>query len=814
MENSFQEEVYMEETAGDEEIVSNIPVKRLEGAFDDIADEPEENIDGIVSQNCEEATVVTDSSDTVQKKTMRVFLRVRPLVKESESSTVRAFTDTTFTTVAPTTSNRAKYTKTEQRSYEFNKVFGPDQNQEMVFTGIVAPLLNRFLSGDSCVTFAYGMTNSGKTHTIQGVKNDPGILPRLVDSVLEHFSGTESWELSISMMEVYQENIYDLLGRKREKLKIRDVNGRVDVNNLSSHPLGSAAEAVKLMDKAAKARSKSRTLLNTGSSRSHAIYTLSLSQIIQGREVNSLFQVVDLAGAERMTRTKASSTQLKEANVINTTLMQLWRCLHAMSRKNDDLIPFRESKLTHLLMPTFGRAGLEGVAMVACINPGADDYDETISILSNASIACKIQEICDLETRAEAQKAAAAMERRSRKRAAAELAQAQQILMMQQRPKQQKRTSSLVSDVTMDTALIRQAAMMPTNAEISTSSGASEAMEEMSARSHDQQQLLDEAERTIAALRQDVAMLEDENEAIREEQMQRETEIRIEVSHEMAERGQHLMRRIEELQEELASKDKATLDAAQSVRKARKKVQSGLNAEVAMNLEEVELELIRIRDGYELELAQLRDEKRLLEKEVERLGRELTASRSAPTPVGAVAVVAPSRQSTASTVCVMSVPEDPLPQMQATVSAVVPPHAPSVRTSTASMASLRSSTSTSMSDLREESRAHKSGSKGMISASGGNDAAGALAKRMKRDGRFVKTGGLTKSPMSLKRSPLQMVRNDENSPLAGQPQRSTRAMRSKLPRSTTKTAAEDTGEDSTTTRPYLSRLRSQFASAQ
>ena len=137
MENSFQEEVYMEETAGDEEIVSNIPVKRLEGAFDDIADEPEENIDGIVSQNCEEATVVTDSSDTVQKKTMRVFLRVRPLVKESESSTVRAFTDTTFTTVAPTTSNRAKYTKTEQRSYEFNKVFGPDQNQEMVFTTVI-----------------------------------------------------------------------------------------------------------------------------------------------------------------------------------------------------------------------------------------------------------------------------------------------------------------------------------------------------------------------------------------------------------------------------------------------------------------------------------------------------------------------------------------------------------------------------------------------------------------------------------------------------------------------------------------------------
>ena len=88
-------------------------------------------------------------------------------------------------------------------------------------------------------------------------------------------------------------------------------------------------------------------------------------------------------------RTKANVQQQKEANNINTSLMQLWRCLQGMKRngsegtseKNTDIIPFRDSKLTHLLMPQLCRAGLSGVAMIACVNPHVDDYDETLSIL-------------------------------------------------------------------------------------------------------------------------------------------------------------------------------------------------------------------------------------------------------------------------------------------------------------------------------------------------------------------------------------------------------------------------------------------------
>ena len=113
--------------------------------------------------------------------------------------------------------------------------------------------------------------------------------------------------------------------------------------------------------------------------------------MIDGREVSAVFQVVDLAGAERGKRTMGTMTQQREANNINMSLMQLWRCLQAMQvarkdgKNGKEQIPFRESKLTHLLMPLLARVGLKGIAMLTCVNPQIDDYDETISILGNAS---------------------------------------------------------------------------------------------------------------------------------------------------------------------------------------------------------------------------------------------------------------------------------------------------------------------------------------------------------------------------------------------------------------------------------------------
>lgn len=126
----------------------------------------------------------------------------------------------------------------------------------------MSPLLDRFLKGDNCVFFAYGMTNSGKTHTIQGTDADQGLLPRLVTKVLEAIQNSPSdhSELTASALEIYQEKIFDLLGKKTdkpEKLSIRDGSGKVEVCKLSEHPITLITDVTKLMDVAAANRSRS-----------------------------------------------------------------------------------------------------------------------------------------------------------------------------------------------------------------------------------------------------------------------------------------------------------------------------------------------------------------------------------------------------------------------------------------------------------------------------------------------------------------------------------------------------------------------------
>jgi kinesin family member 22 len=124
----------------------------------------------------------------------------------------------------------------------------------------MSPLLDRFQRGQNCVFFAYGMTNSGKTHTIQGTSVDHGLLPRLVAEILDNMSGSKGWELTASVLEIYQEKIYDLIVKRTdkadrpEKLTIRDINGKVEVCKLSEHSIRTITDATKLMDIAATNR--------------------------------------------------------------------------------------------------------------------------------------------------------------------------------------------------------------------------------------------------------------------------------------------------------------------------------------------------------------------------------------------------------------------------------------------------------------------------------------------------------------------------------------------------------------------------------
>jgi hypothetical protein len=134
------------------------------------------------------------------------------------------------------------------------------------------------------------MSNAGKTHTIEGTATNPGILPLLANCLLERIQSMGQVELKLSMLQIYNEKMTDLLHSKK-KVAIRDRNGEVDVADLTYHPIGTSKDAIKMITKGLKNRSSAFTVVNTTSSRSHGVYAYSLG--------NQSFYVIDLAGAER-----------------------------------------------------------------------------------------------------------------------------------------------------------------------------------------------------------------------------------------------------------------------------------------------------------------------------------------------------------------------------------------------------------------------------------------------------------------------------------------------------------------------------------
>ena len=592
LDNSFDEKesgidltsVIAEFPEGDDHPGQMIPIKKLSEAF--------------------EGCIKSDEF-------LKVFLRVRPINNKLDS-TIVVESENSIITTAPDGSRRAQYTKQESRNYIFSKVFGPNSSQNDVYEQSTLPLLNRLLLGDNCVLFAYGMTNAGKTHTIQGSNQDPGILPKLISSILAKSVGETGikYDLHISMLEIYQEKIYDLLGKVKEKLSIRDCNGRVEVNKLSNHSIYSVQEALRLMDIAAAKRSKSTTCLNTGSSRSHAVYTLTISHAY----TSSAFHLVDLAGAERGNRTKATLIQQKEANNINMSLMQLWRCLQGMRKANtigadggnNDIIPFRESKLTHLLMPILSKAGAAGVALVTCVNPQPDDYDETLSILGNASIASKIREITDLGR------------------------------------------NGISNNVTSNTAInihsnivdekatlgMKRKSVHQVGAAKKKSIVSVKCLHTISGTAGDASETSVEVLEELGRLRQEVVMLRKENSVLQAEAMSREAEIRLEVSNEMSIRGGHLLEQIQELREQLAVFENSGGDVTgrnnfqKSAKKVRKRQLDLAQEETSSDLREAEEELERVKNHYDLKINELMSDKERLETEL----RKYTKSNNQTQP--------------------------------------------------------------------------------------------------------------------------------------------------------------------------------------
>lgn len=298
---------------------------------------------------------------------------------------------------------------TFDHSYWSHKKDDPNYaSQDKVYQEIGAEMLQHALQGYNVCIFAYGQTGAGKSYTMMGSKEEEGIIPRMCNDLFNNLRTFDSdqnfkYTVEVSYLEIYFERVRDLLNPQNKKpLKVREHNvfGPY-VEDLTKLVVTSYKDIKDLIDLGNKSRTTASTRMNETSSRSHAVFTIILTQRTMDLEASlesekvSKISLVDLAGSERADSTGAEGIRLKEGATINKSLTTLGKVIAALEsnskKKKTDFIPYRESVLTWLLRENLG--GNSKTAMVAAISPADINYDETLGTLLYANrtknILCK-----------------------------------------------------------------------------------------------------------------------------------------------------------------------------------------------------------------------------------------------------------------------------------------------------------------------------------------------------------------------------------------------------------------------------------------
>ena len=349
---------------------------------------------------------------------------------------------------------------TDRRKFTYDSVFHENVTQADLYADVAPSLLDAFLNGFNATVLAYGQTGSGKTYTCgseahessSGDEDDnttnnnlhpvvpdnvldenDGLIPRFMNDIFSLLTQRKSaaekvirqrrqsganvvdtecqeefgqdilvnFQLSASFLEVYGEDIHDLMDDERKCLPIReDSSGVVIVKGLQETPVTSDAEAMRILNQGTMNRTTASTLMNRTSSRSHAIFIVNLRQTTRSSEgvdvtSTSRFTFVDLAGSERMKKTGAEGERAREGIKINEGLLALGNVINALAdeeriaRGEKVHVPYRQSKLTRLLQDALG--GNSQTLFLACVSPSDTNASETLSTLQYANRARNIK---------------------------------------------------------------------------------------------------------------------------------------------------------------------------------------------------------------------------------------------------------------------------------------------------------------------------------------------------------------------------------------------------------------------------------------
>ncbi|KCV70426.1 hypothetical protein H696_02768 [Fonticula alba] len=336
---------------------------------------------------------------------VKVFVRVRPFNgREKAAKSKRVISMNGQSTTIEHNGKRHDYAF-DNSYWSFDAEAPNYASQEIVYQEIGVEMVNHSFDGYNCCLFAYGQTGSGKSYSMMGYGPERGLIPRICEEIFSRIEQNSDPDLNytveVSYLEIYNEKVKDLLNPKgSDQLRVREHKTLGPyVEGLAKVLVSSFADIDRLMDEGNKARTVAATNMNETSSRSHAVFTMIMTQrqkdLATGlvAEKVSKIALVDLAGSERADSTGATGARLREGSNINKSLTALGMVISALADMSADPkkkihIPYRDSVLTWLLKDNLG--GNSKTCMLAALSPAEINYDETLSTLRYADRAKRI----------------------------------------------------------------------------------------------------------------------------------------------------------------------------------------------------------------------------------------------------------------------------------------------------------------------------------------------------------------------------------------------------------------------------------------
>lgn len=336
------------------------------------------------------------------KGNIRVFCRVRPTltIDAADEQAGISFPDdgedaTEIEVRGAEEKSSLGTVTTKKYPFAFDRVFGPDSRNQQVFDEI-SQLIQSALDGYNVCIFCYGQTGSGKTYTMS---SEDGMIPRAVHMIYDTAQALEergwTYQMEGSFVEVYNENLNDLLGRpddfdkKKHEIRHDMQTCTTTITDITSVALDSAEKVEEMLGQAMRNRSVAATRANERSSRSHSVFILKLAghNATTGERSEGTLNLVDLAGSERLSQSRVEGARLKETQNINRSLSCLGDVIGALGQgREGGHIPYRNSKLTYLLQ--FSLGGNSKTLMFCMVSPLQAHLAETLTSLRFATKVC------------------------------------------------------------------------------------------------------------------------------------------------------------------------------------------------------------------------------------------------------------------------------------------------------------------------------------------------------------------------------------------------------------------------------------------